>query len=131
MMIIDGTLPATLACLRAIPDPGQRLAAFTGAIIAQGGTILLPPDGDSNWGPLLVEFSFKGILGTGSSAGEALADWMTCAARVVASECALFAPDTTAADLRDACLMVRTRSENPAAIEQGRRVERALQLGMQ
>lgn len=130
MMIIDGTLPATLACLQAIPDPGQRLAAFTGAIIAQGGTILLPPDGDT-WGPLLVEFSFKGIFGTGTTAEEAMADWMICAARVVAAESALFAPDTSAADLRNACLMVRTRSENPAAIEQGRRVERALQLGMQ
>jgi len=81
-MILDGALPATLACLHAIDDPAMQLRAFTGAIIADGGTIVLPPD-HGHWGPLLYEFSFQGILGTGETAEEAMRDWMTCAMRVV------------------------------------------------
>ena len=129
MMIVDGTLPATLACLKAIPDPARRLAAFTGAIVERGGTILLPPDGD-HWGPLLVEFSFLGILGTGQTPEEALADWMKCAMRVIEAELIVRDATAPAADLRDACLLVRTRSQNSAALEQGRRVQAALAMGL-
>jgi hypothetical protein len=82
MMIIDGSLAPTLAALRAIADPGQRLRVFTGAIVEQGGSIVLPPD-SGHWGPCLVEFSFHGILGTGQTPEEALADWMKCAERSI------------------------------------------------
>lgn len=129
-MILDGSLPATLGALFAIRDPGQRLRAFTGTIVERGGTIILPPD-DSNWGPLLVEFSLLGILGTGLTAEEAMADWLKCAERVIAAERTVLIADAPADDLRDACLVVRTRSTNPAAIEQGRRVELALTAGLQ
>lgn len=90
-MIIDGSLASTVGRLSAIPDAGQRLRAFTGAIVEEGGTILLPPD-DSHWGPLLVEFSFKGILGTGMTPEEAMTDWLICASRVVQSACSIGTP---------------------------------------
>lgn len=129
MMILDGTLPATLACLAAIPDPGRRLAAFTGAIVERGGTILLPPD-TGHWGPLFVEFSFLGILGTGETPEEALSDWMKCATRLVDAERtvrdAIAPPD----DLRKACLLVRARSRDTTAIEAGRRLQQALAMGL-
>lgn len=134
MMILDGSLPATLGALSAIRDLGQRLRAFTGTIVERGGTIILPPDdntGDSNWGPHLVEFSLHGILGTGLTAEEAMADWLKCAERVIAAERAVLTAAAPADDLREACLIVRTRSANAAAIEQGRRVERALAAGLQ
>lgn len=84
MTYLDGGLAATLALLTRITDPGQRLRTFTGAIIEQGcGTIVLPPDDGNTWGPHLVEFSFLGILGTGLTSQEALAEWMKCAERVV------------------------------------------------
>lgn len=128
-MILDGTLPATLACLAAIRDPGRRLAAFTGAIIERGGTIILPPDGD-DWGPLLVEFSFLGILGTGATPEEALADWMKCATRLIEAERTVRDATASADDMQAACHLVRTRSQNPAAIEQGRRMQAALAMGL-
>lgn len=130
MMILDGSLPATLGALNAIRDPGQRLRAFTGTIVERGGTIVLPPE-DSNWGPLFVEFSLLGILGTGLTPEEAMAEWLKCAERVILAERTVLTADAPADDLRDACLIVRTRSANPAAIEQGRRVERGLVAGLQ
>lgn len=96
MMIVDGSLASTVGRLTAVPDAGQRLRAFTGAIVEEGGTIILPPN-NSNWGPLLVEFSFKGILGTGTSPEEAMNDWLKCASRVVQSACSIGAAPPPAA----------------------------------
>ncbi len=134
MMILDGTLPATLACLAAITDPGQRLRIFTGAIIKRGGTIILPPDaGDAqdHWGPHVVEFSLHGILGTGATPSEALAEWTKCATRQVEAERIVREATAPPEDLQEACLLVRTRSRDPAAIDQGRRLQAALAMGMQ
>lgn len=82
MTLIDGGLAASLAFLHSIADTGLRLRAFTGAIVARGGTIILPSD-DDHWGPHVVEFSFLGVLGTGTTSAEALAEWMKCAERLV------------------------------------------------
>lgn len=133
MMILDGTLPATLACLAAITDPALRLKTFTGAIIDRGGTIVLPPDADhgaDHWGPHQVEFFFLGVLGTGATPSEALAEWTTCATRLVEAERTVCSATGPADDLRDACLLVRTRSRDPVAIEQGRRLQAALAMGL-
>lgn len=132
MMILDGTLPATLGVLLAIPDPASRLRAFTGTIIARGGTIVLPPDashGDDHWGPLYVEFSLHSILGTGLTAEEAMADWITCATRQVQAERVIRTLDAPAADLRDAAIQVRVRSEDRALIDRAATVERAIATG--
>lgn len=127
-MILDGSLRSTVGILRAIPDPAARLRAFTGTIIAQGGTIILPPD-DNTWGPHLVEFSLGGILGTGPTAEEALADWMTCATRLIMAERMVQTLDAPLADLRDACLTVRTRSADATVIAAAARLERAIAAG--
>jgi len=133
MMMLDGTLPATLACLAAITDPGQRLRTFTGAIVARGGSIILPPDGRQgadHWGPHQVEFSFLGILGTGATPSEALAEWTSCATRLVEAERTVRDAIGPTDELQEACLLVRTRSQNPEALEQGRRLQAALAMGL-
>lgn len=82
MTIIDGSLASTVAALAAIRDPQARLNAFTGGIVARGGSVILPADG-GNWGPHLVEFSYHGVLGQGATAEEALASWTRAATRLV------------------------------------------------
>lgn len=129
MMILDASLRGDVAVLQAIADPQARLNAFTAAIVAQGGTLILPATGDS-WGPGRFEFSYRGILATGETPDEALAEWLACARRVIAAEVAVTTLTGSPADLAAACTTVRLRSQDGTAIAAVRRVEDALRLGL-
>lgn len=110
MMILEDSLRGDVAVLNAITDRQARLNAFLGAIRRANGFLHLPID-DTSWGPCMVEVSYRNIWASGRTAEEAMVEWLKCAARVIEAETAVRNADTSAADLQEACLIVRTRSE--------------------
>ena len=129
MMILEPGLRCTLAALNAITDPRARMDAFTGAILAEGGTVILPvADG---WGAGLFEFSLHSVLGRGATAEEALAQWLKCATRVIEAEVNVTQCTGTPEALVEDLAIVGTRSSNPRALDAAGRLRQAMAMGLQ
>lgn len=137
MTLIDGSLPAFLARLQALPDPGARLVLFGAAVNEAGGTWL--SDTASGHGTHLVELSLFAVVGRGATAHEALADWTDAAhrqaairARIAGAEAMVArpAPDATRDDLDEACRTVLTQSCDTAAIAAATRLRGLIGAGM-
>lgn len=130
MMSLTGTLCSHVAVLQAIPGRADRLAAFIGALRQdRRAALTLPPD-DGSWGPLMVEFQFHGVTGSGPTPETAFTAWMDNARTLIAAERAVLTASGTTADLRQACLSVRTRSQNDHAIAAAARIERTMAMGL-